>query len=246
MGYMSEYRLPQLKAVSRIDKNSFFFVKDDNYDEYAELAIPYYREMHNELTTFGPSDPLAQFRVLDLGVGTGKTSEVFLDKYPQATVVGIDLFDEMLDHARSRFAKYGSRVQLEKGDFRTVALSGQFDVCVSALSLHHLTPSEKKELFQRIRDVLKPQGLFLMIDWTRFQSPRIQKAAFENAEKHVRAAVSDTDIINNWCQHWKYQNIPDCVEEMLSWLKTSGFGHAECIIRHYGIALIVAEVGGSE
>ncbi len=223
-----------------IRRETFFFVQQDNYDEHAELAIPFYRQMHQALLTLVPNGRSEPVRILDLGCGTGKTSQVFLEAYPHSSIVGIDLFDDMLKHARARLDRYSARLELKQADFRSVPFPGRFDVCVSALSIHHLNPAEKKKLFHRIWQALSSGGTFLMIDWTKFRSERIEEISFADASRHAKAAVPNA-VAQAWCDHWKTENIPDAVPDLLTWLREAGFAHAECVIRHYGMSLIVAE-----
>lgn len=223
-----------------IAKTDFFYIIRDDYDEHAELAIPFYRLMHEELVRLAP--PLREVRrVLDLGCGTGKTAAVFLQNFPESTVKGIDLFEEMLKHARTRLGQFGDRVQYVTGDFREVELGGGYDVCVSALAIHHSTADEKARLFERVYESLAPGGRFLLIDWTKFSSPSIQAASAEFAEEHARASVPDEGVARDWAAHWREKNIPDTVEDMTRWLRDAGFAHAECVVRCYGMALICAE-----
>jgi SAM-dependent methyltransferase len=156
-------------------------------------------------------------------------------------VYGIDLFDEMLEHARSNLSGFGDRVTLRRGDFCTMPLGSGYHVCVSALSMHHLRPPAKGELLRRIHDALSPGGRFIMIDWTRFTDRSMQERAFRVAEKHVSDAIDRADVVRDWCEHWRLKNIPDTVEDLLAWFKSAGFESSECLVRYYGMALLIGE-----
>lgn len=224
----------------KIDQSEFFFVLQDNYDEHAELAIPGYIEMHDALSLC-LSDKEGGIRALDLGCGTGKTAKVVLTTFPTSTVVGIDLFEEMLGHARSNLADFGSRFSTLQGDVRDVSFGSGFDVCVAGLALHHLSGAEKGEVFRKIFQCLNPGGRFLMIDWTRFKNPLIQEAAAQVAEAHVREHVQDQEVVAAWVQHWREKNRPDTVEDLTEWMRTAGFSGVECVMRNFGMALIAGE-----
>jgi len=224
---------------SAITEDDFFYVSQDNYDEHIELAIPFYRPMHKELTRLVPAQGLT--KVLDLGCGTGKTAAVFLRECPGVRVRAIDLFETMLKHARARLESFEGQVEYVQGDFREVDLGKDYDVCVSALAIHHSPSEDKKKLLSRICQSLAPQGRFLMIDWTRFDSPAIQAAAAEFAEEHARSCVPDQSIALEWMDHWRTKNLPETVEDLLLWMRQAGFSHAECVMRYYGLALICAE-----
>jgi tRNA (cmo5U34)-methyltransferase len=236
-----EFRSPRV-ARHIITRDEYFFIAQDNYDEHIELAIPFYRFLHQELIRIVPptDEPL---RVLDLGCGTGKTSAMFLENFPKSTVRGIDLFEEMLKHARNRLARFKDRMVYTQGDFREVDLGSGYDVCVSALAIHHQLAEEKRESFDRIFQALAPNGKFLMIDWTRFRSHALRSIAAEVAEQHVAESVPKPEIVRDWIEHWRQKNLPETVEDLIAWLLEAGFSSAECVTRFYGIALICAEKG---
>lgn len=228
------------ESLRSIGSDEFFYVLQDNYDEHIELAIPMYREMHAELVRCAPEE-CSRFSVLDLGCGTGKTAAVFLASFPDSTVVGIDLFEGMLTHARRRLSPFGGRVSLHAGDFRTAPLGTGFCVVVSALAIHHCTPDEKQDLFRRVHEALEPGGRFLMMDWTKFTSPSLQETSALVSEKHARQQVDDPAIVDEWVSHWRAKNRPETVPDLLTWLLEAGFSSADCVMRYYGMALICAE-----
>lgn len=230
----------------RVGREEFFYVLNDNYDEHAEIAIPRYLEMHHELADlilacWGGSHPL---RLLDLGAGTGKTTAFVLSEYPQGTAVAVDLFEEMLEHARRRLADFGRRVTFVQGDFLEEDLGGGFDVCVSALAIHHQDPEGKRAVFRRVYDALAPGGLFLMLDWTKFSDPEMHERALRVASRHVRQRVRRADVVEAWIHHWRDLNIPDTVADMCHWLGEAGFAQADCVARYYGMALVYARKAG--
>jgi len=221
--------------------DEFFYVEQDNYDQHAELAIPFYREMHEALPSCAPR--FGPLKILDLGSGTGKTSLVFLmrPEFSRSTVCAVDLFETMHTHAKARLCSFGNRVKYVTGDFTEVSLGGNYDLCVSSLAIHHQDSEGKRFLFRRIFDALRPGGRFLMIDWTKFKSPSMERASMDNAVRHVELAKVPAEVVKRWIEHWRVKNRPDAVEELCCWLTEAGFTHAECLIRHFGMALICAE-----
>lgn len=247
----------------QVTRDEFFYVMQDNYDEHAELAIPGYREMHTamvELLSHAWDPREKALRMLDLGAGTGKTTASVLQKFPSGTAVCIDLFDEMLAHAAERFARENAmrdRVELRSGDFMTAELGSGFDVCVSALAIHHQDAPGKRSLFAKIHGALKPGGYFCMIDWVKFREAWKNVATLEAAEGHVRAALERADgevrqrvpdavalnwatVANSWVEHWKTKNLPDTEDDLCRWLVEAGFRRSFCAVRHFGMALIYA------
>lgn len=225
-----------MKSITKAD---FFYVTEDNYDIHSSVAIPFYNEMHTELlhlALLSKKDPV----ILDLGCGTGTTSSMLLNKYPGAELIAIDLFEEMLNHAREKLQQHGDRVSFLQADFRMLRWKTGIDLCVSALAMHHILAEEKKELFRKIFDSLNPGGKFIMLDWSAFMDPGLEEMAYNKATEYVIKSGADDTIIADWIQHWKYINIPHTNEDMCTWLFEAGFSTAECVIRNYGMSLLFA------
>ncbi len=228
------------EVIRKIEDDEFFYVVNDNYDEHIELAIPFYRLMHDEMVRVIPRTE-EEIRVLDLGCGTGRTAKTLLDSFPKASLRGIDLFEDMLRHARVRLAPYAEKITFERGDFRTISFEQGYDVCISALAIHHSTSQEKQDIFARVCEALKPGGRFVMIDWTKFKNPFIQETSASVAESNVAKSGAPTEIVSEWRSHWREKNIPDTIEDMQQWLLRAGFSSAECVVRFYGMAMICSE-----
>ncbi len=85
--------------------------------------------------------PVGNGSVLDVGCGTAEITERLAAKYPQATLVGIDLEEQHLDRSRARCAKFGSRVRFELGDALAIPFpDAQFDLVVCRHLLQAIPP----------------------------------------------------------------------------------------------------------
>jgi len=101
--------------------------------------------------------PIGSGSVLDVGCGTGEIELVLAAKYPQATFTGIDLEEAHLERARSKNAKFGSRVRFQTGDALNIPFpddSFDFVVCRHLLQAVPDAP----QVLREIRRVLKPGG----------------------------------------------------------------------------------------
>ena len=127
-------------------------------------------------------------RVLELGVGTGQTSQRVLDLHPAAELIGIDESAEMLAAAAAHVPAADLRVhRLEEP-----LPEGPFDLIVSALAVHHLDGAGKAELFSRIAERLRPDGRFVLGDVVVPRGPSRRRDAdrwgLRQAEHGGRAA----------------------------------------------------------
>src|SRR5579871_1724282 len=80
--------------------------------QFVEQAAAHASERHalfNVACDRFPFEPQAPARVLDLGTGYGAFAEVVLDRFPQATTVGLDISEPMMVVGRERMARFGAR-----------------------------------------------------------------------------------------------------------------------------------------
>jgi tRNA (cmo5U34)-methyltransferase len=220
----------------------FFYVQDKSYDFLAEKSLPYYHEAHKMLVASLCYEQDEKLEIIDLGVGSGVTTAYILKNYPKAHVVGVDIFEEMLEGARKRLMPFKDRVSLVQSD--NTSFLKRFDrkvnAVVSAFCIHHLDEEGKKELFRLISDVLLPGGRFLMLDLTTFDDVRLRELARRATIKHMQANVDDKEYKSKWIHHWNNINIPHPADKMVMWLREAGF-NAEIVLRNYEVALIAAK-----
>lgn len=70
-------------------------------------------------------------RILDLGCGTGEITRRLAERYPQATLLGIDILDSNLAFARRDSTAFGERIRYQQGDaFALDSADGHFDLVV--------------------------------------------------------------------------------------------------------------------
>ena len=105
-------------------------------------------------------------RVLDIGCGTGSLAVSIKTRHPDAEVTGLDPDPRALFRARRK--AYGAKVavQLDRGFSDELPYpDGSFDRVFSSFMLHHLESPEKKRTLREVRRVLKPGGLFFVVDF---------------------------------------------------------------------------------
>src|SRR5437870_3688672 len=72
-----------------------------------------------------------QPRILDAGCGTGEAASRLAELFPQARVLGVDIIDQHLEVARSRYARLAPRLAFEhQSVFELAAADGSFDLSV--------------------------------------------------------------------------------------------------------------------
>jgi ubiquinone/menaquinone biosynthesis C-methylase UbiE len=94
-------------------------------------------------------------KVLDLGTGTGSAALAIAQRFPNAEVVGADLSQRMIEHARGRVPKEDEgRIRFEVADASKLPYpDGEFDL----VSLANMIP-----FFDELARVVAPRGFVLV------------------------------------------------------------------------------------
>src|SRR5882757_5643504 len=122
---------------------SDFSWKPDGYLGLIKQEIPRYEELQDQAIA---AIPFVPERVLELGMGTGETTRRLIEAYPDSWVIGLDSSPDMVYRAREMY----DDVQLAR--MEDPLPDGPWDLVIGVLSIHHLRPDQKKELFRRVRD----------------------------------------------------------------------------------------------
>ena len=104
--------------------------------------------------------------VLDVGTGPGYLALAASNLVgPDGGAVGIDASPEMIDRARTRAARQGSRAEYLVAAAESLPFDDDsFDVVVSRLVFHHLPGDVKTAALGEVARVLKPGGRILLVD----------------------------------------------------------------------------------
>ncbi len=130
------------------------------YLELMAQEVPDYPQLQEQLTAATrTSSPRT---ILDLGIGSGLTAARVLDAHPDATLVGVDASQDMLAAVASVLDL--RRTTLHHRRLEDGLPDGPFDLVISMLAVHHLDGPGKADLFRRVRDVLSPDGRFVLAD----------------------------------------------------------------------------------
>jgi len=176
---------------------------------------------------------------LDVGAGTGIFSARLLERYPNADVTLLDFSDNMLDLAREKFSG-NPRVSFILGDYSEADLgAAQYDIVISALSLHHLDPDGKRAFFAALWRALRSGGEFVNADLVKRADPEVNTRFDTLWTGFVRGNIEDNAYFDRFLAS-KNVDDPSTIEEQLSWLKECGFSQTCQVFNYYNFAVMYA------
>ena len=91
--------------------------------------------------------------LLDAGCGSGRVTELLLERLPHGCVIGVDASEAMVERARARL---GRRAEVRTGDLAELELEASVDAVFSNAVFHWLPDHER--LFERLYAALRPGG----------------------------------------------------------------------------------------
>lgn len=124
-------------------------------------------------------------------------------------------------------------------DYSKGLSDGDFDVIISALSIHHLENEEKIKLFSHINDKLPEGGLF--VNYDQFCAGEAAMDDWFNTyweNQLVNSGLTDNDI-----ELWKERRKLDkecSVEEEVKMLDVCSFKSVKCVYSYQKFSVIAA------
>jgi SAM-dependent methyltransferase len=183
-----------------------YHFEPERYTATVAANVPHYSELQSAVAE--ATRGVEARTILDLGIGTGETTAAVLAVHPGARITGVDSSLKMLEVARSRLpATNVSELVVRR--LQDPLPSGEFDVVVTALAVHHLTSRQKRDLFTRVRGRLSPGSVFVLADVVRPAKP--EDALTPTSRRHDRPeragdlerwlADAGFDVSRTWTNH---------------------------------------------
>jgi trans-aconitate 2-methyltransferase len=124
--------------------------------------------------------------VLDAGCGSGRVTEMLIERLSEGRVVALDQSVPMLDEARRRLERFGDRVEYVHADLGLpLPIDRPVDAILSTATFHWLPDHDA--LFANLARVLRPGGLLVA-----------QCGGFGNIARFLGVAASvDPDFVRN-------------------------------------------------
>ena len=134
-------------------------------------------------------------KILDLGCGTGSSTLLLKQAFPNAEVIGLDLSPYMLAIAKYKSNRAGLKIEWLHGlAENTKLLAESFDLVTASLLFHETPASISKEIVKEAYRLLTPGGQVIILDGNQeslrqtpwltnvFEEPYIQEYAQGNLD----------------------------------------------------------------
>ena len=177
--------------------------------------------------------------ILDIGAGTGLMSALVLEKFPGATLTLMDISENMLAVARQRFSQRDT-IRYVVSDYNRSPLGGPYDLVFSALSIHHLTSDDKRQLFQRIFTSLKPGGMFINADQAEGETPLFRQMYLDYWNDFVKSGPLSEKVRLEILGRRDTLDRNEKLSTQLCWLQECGFSDVDIVYKNRTFIVTVA------
>ena len=219
-----------------------FDVLAEQYDDLFVAHMYDYDITHEMILTMLPFPSTRPVRVLELGVGTGNLTQKILTRFPNSTVVGYDLSEQMLAQARVKLAAFEVRLQLCQGDISQTVFPGPFDAVVSAIAVHHVPLPSKPILFHRLYPALHPGGVLVLGDAFQAATPALGDTYRRLIAAEQAHRGGDTSAYEAYSRRsGPSGGASTQVQAYLRWMQQAGFMNVDCVWKHFGRAVVYGE-----
>lgn len=112
-----------------------------------------------------PFSKSASLQILEVGCGTGKNLVALAEKFPNATITGVDVSEDMIKASEQKTAIYGDRIQLRNMPYEAHPENiGKYDLVLFSYSLTMINP-HWFELLKQAKTDLKKGGCVVVADF---------------------------------------------------------------------------------
>lgn len=213
------------------------------FDDMLERSVPLYRELQRMTGELAREFAVAGTRVYDLGCSTGITLSTLCGAVDQdATFVGVDSSEAMLDMARRNFSAAGIHRPVE---FALCDLNDGFSVTnasvvVLNLTLQFVRPLNRDRLLSGIREGLNDNGCLILVEKVLGNDSLFNRLFIQlYYDMKRRNGYSELEIAR---KREALENvlIPYRVDENLELLRKNGFRQLDVFFKWYNFCGILA------
>jgi ubiquinone/menaquinone biosynthesis C-methylase UbiE len=124
-------------------------------------------------------------RVVDVGCGFGKSTQVLVDKYPGAEVIGVDLSGPNLQLAHAQSESRGRAIRWRQApSYDTGLEAGTADLVTGTMVLHEMPKEQIEATLREAVRLLKPGGVIRFLEFWPTGDHLRDATVYEHAERN--------------------------------------------------------------
>lgn len=227
-----------------------------NYDDFFVKAVPYWNNLQIQIGRALTKECAKKGRdscidVIEIGCGTGATTEQILPADPRIKVAALDISKPMIEQTQKKLGSYVKQGKLSLvhadaldylSDWRNVC-DNSIDYFVSASTIHNIPRKQRALLHKLVYRVLKFGGVFINGD----------KIAQDDQSEHNKALIYELSCLKKidemgrpdlrlaWESHYRRDNQKRFIVkegEYMKDLKDAGFCNVQKLYRKHMAAIV--------
>jgi len=224
----------------------------EDYDLFS-LSCPHHDELQGTIgkiiKQYLQNSDQETISVLEIGHGTGITSNIILSSDKRITLDAVDNESNMIVPASENLKEYEGRFSLitQDGLEYIKKKSKSYDIFVSAFTIHNFEQDYRKQFLTEIYRVLKPDGIFINADKYVHNDNELQQKDLEwqiAKFKEVYDAINRPDLRDEWIKHYLEDLKEDVImreQEAIQIIQKLGFKNIQKRFRKHMEAVIYAQ-----
>lgn len=156
-----------------------------------------------------------QARIVDLGTGPGSFLKAITERHPQVHAIGVECAPYMLEAA----VALPDNAEFMTADLHDPHLTlddASVDVAVASVVVHEMSQPIKS--FFEVQRILKPGGLFYILDWVRVPLAQYLASSDVAVFDHATSAAALDDLFVHFIEHNRFS-----ADDLVFMLSQCGF-----------------------
>ncbi len=232
--------------------NAFKGKISKGYDILKKNIFPNYFDLQKIVALELKKNLKSKPHLLDIGLGTGVSTETAFSVNKNAHITAVDNSAEMTKQAKHTLLECITEGKLlvvtnDALKFLKTAKTASFDAIFSVLTIHNFTNSYKKKALKEIYRVMKKEAIFVNADKIAQNNINEHQKPFKEKLELIRTEFSKEnrqDLVKEWTDHYLVDNKPNIKineKELRTLMEDAGFTSIKKIYREGMDAIIIAK-----
>lgn len=232
---MEKWNTQTLGTQPLVEMGEFFNRRAEIYKEVHLENICGGMESKNILASFLPEHTKT---IIDFGIGTGLELEAIFERFPDISVTGLDIAENMLRLLKESYPNKNINLHCESY-FNFNFGNCLYDAALSAMTLHHYTHKVKTDLYRKVYNCIRQNGIYIECDYM------LSEQEYENAQdmedfyhSEYKRLKYEQGITDNREYHY---DTPCTVPNQIKMLSYAGFTNVREVWRRGNTVVLLAD-----